>query len=201
MDIQKEMRETISKNLIFYRKKCGLTQAQLADKVGYTDKSISKWERGESVPDVFILKELANIFGIKVSALLDEDAAKAPRNFVYTKRKSVLFLYAFVAVYAIAVLLYATFSMIFPDENRIYLAFIYALPIACIVLLIMNHTWKVPVLSLILRSIVLWSAIISIFLTFHTFLDVEKDYYLIFIAIPLQTLFILWYFRTKKELK
>ena len=66
MDIQKEMRETISKNIIFYRKKCGLTQAQLADKVGYTDKSISKWERGESVPDVFILKELANIFGIKV---------------------------------------------------------------------------------------------------------------------------------------
>ena len=201
MDIQKEMRETISKNIIFYRKKCGLTQAQLADKVGYTDKSISKWERGESVPDVFILKELANIFGIKVSALLDEDAAKSPRNFVYTKRKSVLFLYAFVAVYAIAVLLYATFSMIFPDENRLYLIFIYALPVASIVLLIMNHTWKVPVLSLILRSIVLWSAVASLFFSFHSFWLIPKDYYLFFVAVPVQALFILWYFRNKKELK
>ena len=63
--------------------------------IKYFDKSISKWERGDSVPDVFVLKELANIFGIKVSALLDEDAAKSPRNFVYTKRKSILFLYAF----------------------------------------------------------------------------------------------------------
>ena len=201
MDIQKEMRDTISKNIIFYRKKCGLTQAQLADKVGYTDKSISKWERGDSVPDVFVLKELANIFGIKVSALLDEDAAKSPRNFVYTKRKSILFLYAFVVVYAIAMLGYVTLSMIFPEENKLYLIFIYALPIATSVLLIMNQTWKVPVLSLILKSVILWSVVLSLFVSFHSFWLISKDYYLFFGAIPLQALFILWYFRHKKVLK
>ena len=125
MDIQKEMRETISKNLIFYRKKNGLTQAQLAEKLGYTDKAISKWERGEGVPDVFILKDLANIFGIQVSTLLDEQEAKSPKNIVYTKRKSVLFMWSFVLVYAIATLAYVVLSMIFPHENRLYLLFIY----------------------------------------------------------------------------
>ena len=126
MDIQKEIRATISKNLIFYRKKSGLTQLQLAEKLGYTDKAISKWERGEGVPDVYILKEMANIFGISVSVLLDEDNAKSAKTFIYTKRKSVLFMYAIALVMAIATITYVTFSMIFPRADWFYLMFIYA---------------------------------------------------------------------------
>ena len=155
MDIQKEIRATISKNLIFYRKKSGLTQAQLAEKLGYTDKAISKWERGEGVPDVYILKDLANIFGVSVSVLLDEENAKSPKNILYTKRKSVLFAWAFMLVYAIATLTYVVFSMIFPNEYRFYLIFIYALPVASLVICILNRIWKVPLLSLIFQSILI----------------------------------------------
>lgn len=198
MDIQKEMRDTISKNLIYYRKKCGLTQAQLAEKLGYTDKAISKWERGEGVPDVFILKDLANIFGIQVSTLLDEEI-KSPKNIVYTKRKSVLFMWSVALVYAIATGLYVILSMIFPHENRLYLLFIYAIPSSAIVMLGLNKVWKIPVFSLICQTIVIWTSILSLYLTFHNLLNILKDYYLFFAGIPLQALIILWYFKDKKE--
>lgn len=60
----------ISKNIIKYRKKMGLTQLELAEKLNYSDKTLSKWERGESMPDIVTLKQLADIFMISVDVLI-----------------------------------------------------------------------------------------------------------------------------------
>ena len=49
----------LADNIVYYRKKMALTQLELADKLNYSDKSISKWERGEGVPDIFVIKELS----------------------------------------------------------------------------------------------------------------------------------------------
>ena len=57
MDEQK-LKSQIGANLSAYRKRAGMTQAGLAEKLNYSDKAISKWERGESVPDVLILCQL-----------------------------------------------------------------------------------------------------------------------------------------------
>ena len=64
--------KTISENLVLYRKLHGMTQAELADAIGYSDKSVSKWERGEGTPDIFLLRLLAEIYGIKVSELVGQ---------------------------------------------------------------------------------------------------------------------------------
>ena len=74
MDGEK-LKYLIGKNIAAHRKRCGLTQAGLADKLNYSDKAVSKWERGESVPDVLTLVQLAEQFGITVNDLLtDPDA-------------------------------------------------------------------------------------------------------------------------------
>ena len=52
------------------RKRANLTQLQLADKLGITDKAISKWERGITMPDTSIMLELCDILGISVNELL-----------------------------------------------------------------------------------------------------------------------------------
>ncbi len=52
------------------RKKANLTQMQLAEKLGITDKAISKWERGVAMPDTSIMLELCDILGISVNELL-----------------------------------------------------------------------------------------------------------------------------------
>ena len=61
-----------SKNLIKLRKSINYTQADLAKKLNYSDKAISKWERSESMPDIYMLKEMADFFGVTIDFLLAE---------------------------------------------------------------------------------------------------------------------------------
>lgn len=62
--------EKIGKFIASCRKDAGLTQASLAEKLGITDRAVSKWENGKSMPDVSIMKELCVILGINVNELL-----------------------------------------------------------------------------------------------------------------------------------
>lgn len=71
---EQEFRKTLAENLIKYRKLNGLTQAELADCICYSDKSVSKWERGEGVPDIFVLLTLSGLYGIKIGELVGQDA-------------------------------------------------------------------------------------------------------------------------------
>ena len=68
-----DIKKTISKNLIYYRTQAKLTQFELAQKLNYSDKSISKWERGAGIPDIVILKQLADLYNIKVDDFLKEN--------------------------------------------------------------------------------------------------------------------------------
>ena len=74
MEIEK-LKTQIGANIAAYRKRAGMTQMGLAEKLNYSDKAISKWERGESVPDVLILAQLAEQFGITVNDLLEDPNA------------------------------------------------------------------------------------------------------------------------------
>lgn len=62
--------ERLAGNLIRLRKEAGLTQAELAEKLGYSNKSVSKWERGDGCPDVFTLMKIADIYGVTVDEML-----------------------------------------------------------------------------------------------------------------------------------
>ena len=64
-----DMKTIIAKNIIRLRKNANLTQAELAEKLSYTDKAVSKWERGESIPDVIVMKQLADLFQVRVDDL------------------------------------------------------------------------------------------------------------------------------------
>ena len=65
-----KLKKQIGINIATYRKRSGMTQAGLAEKLNYSDKAVSKWERGESVPDVLILCQLAEVFQITVNELV-----------------------------------------------------------------------------------------------------------------------------------
>ncbi|MBQ6065440.1 MAG: helix-turn-helix transcriptional regulator [Clostridia bacterium] len=69
---EQEFRSRLTANLIKYRKLNGLTQLELADCLNYSDKSVSKWERGDGMPDVFVLARIALLYGISVSELIGE---------------------------------------------------------------------------------------------------------------------------------
>ena len=87
-----ELKDIIAQNIIELRKQNKLTQAELAEKLNYTDKAISKWERGESIPEISTLKRIAEIFNCTVDVLLTENATKElkkyalPRNIIINQR-------------------------------------------------------------------------------------------------------------------
>ena len=65
------MEQTLGKRIVHHRKRLGLTQDQLAEKLGVTAQAVSKWENDQSCPDIATLPKLAQIFGITVDELLD----------------------------------------------------------------------------------------------------------------------------------
>ena len=62
--------ETIGKFIATCRKEKGLTQAQLAEKLNITNRAVSKWETGKSIPDAAIMLDLCKILGISVNERL-----------------------------------------------------------------------------------------------------------------------------------
>ncbi|MBE5886647.1 MAG: helix-turn-helix transcriptional regulator [Lachnospiraceae bacterium] len=62
--------EKIGKFIASCRKECGYTQASLGEKLGITDRAVSKWETGKSMPDASIMLELCNLLNISVNELL-----------------------------------------------------------------------------------------------------------------------------------
>ena len=67
-----ELKNIIAKNIQECRNACGLTQLELAEKLNYSDKAVSKWERGESLPDISVLKKMSEIFGVSLDYLTEE---------------------------------------------------------------------------------------------------------------------------------
>ena len=76
-----ELKLVSASNIIRLRNEAGITQAELGARLNYSDKTVSKWERGEAIPDAYVLKQLAEIFGVTVDYLLSShDAWEAPTD-------------------------------------------------------------------------------------------------------------------------
>ena len=201
MESENKQQELLAKNLVYYRKASGLTQLELAEKFNYSDKSISKWERGEGFPDVFVLKSLADFYGINVDDFYSEEHKKITVKHSQ-KRKQI-----FIRLLSIGIGILVTFLTFFlldtllPNDVAFkpWLVFIYGLLVVSIVWLVWEFIYHKRFVRMLATSAVIWTAALSIYLTF--FVMMEKNLYLIFIvAIPLQILEVLWFlFRNKKN--
>ena len=201
MENENKQQELLAKNLVYYRKASGLTQLELAEKFNYSDKSISKWERGEGFPDVFVLKSLADFYGINVDDFYSEEHKKVAVKHSQ-KRKQI-----FIRLLSIGIGLLVTFLTFFlldtllPNDVAFkpWLVFIYGLLVVSIIWLVWEFIYHKRFIRMLATSAVIWTAALSIHLTFYVIM--AKNLWLIFIvAIPLQILEILWFlFRNKKN--
>mgnify|MGYP001281113684 CR=1 FL=1 len=186
--MEEDIKQIIANNIIELRKKMSLTQAELADNLGYTDKAISKWERAESIPDVVTLKQLADLFGVTLNYLVEEEHTKSqgevPRR---TKNnRLIISLLAAAAVWFVATVLFVYLQ--FFGAGNVWLVFAGAVPISMIVLLVFNSIWGKKSLNFVIISVLVWSA-----LTFTYLMLLPYNLFLIFvIGIPIQVLIILW---------
>ena len=184
MDDEK-LKKQIGANIASYRKRSSMTQVGLADKLNYSDKAVSKWERGESVPDVLTMVQLAKLFDISVNDLLvdpnelPENPGKieqAMGNVVEKtlKRKadkpSILKL-AMLFVWFVALALVVLLS--FFDVKNTWIAFVYAIPTDGIVQLCLRCAWKDFRWNRYLISLIMWGGLLCIFATIIAFVDMS----------------------------
>lgn len=191
-----ELKTVIAENIQSLRRDAGMTQAALADKLNYTDKAVSKWERGESVPDVAVLRDIADLFGVTVDYLLRKDHTAAAEPVPIHSKKRKLSNYASITCMSILLVwLLATFAFVLidiinPASGSHWLAFIYAVPVSMIVWLIFNSIWFCRRRNFLIISLLMWTTLASFYLTLLPF---NANLWQIFgLGVPGQAIIFLW---------
>ena len=178
MDADK-LKLQIGSNIAAYRKRTGLTQAGLAEKINYSDKAVSKWERGESMPDVTTLMQLADQFEITVNDLLVDpnelpgnpgklEKAMTQVSEKALKRKAdkgIILSLSSLLVWFVALLVYVLLSSFDIGERWNWIFFFYAIPANCIVLLSLRSAWHDFRWNRMLISGIVWGSLLSIYVT------------------------------------
>lgn len=198
-----ELKKVIAKNLVRFRVSAGLTQSELAQKINYSDKSVSKWERSEGTPDIFVLNELAELYGVGVGDfLLSGDECPVPsgaETLKLKKRKRVLInLLSVGLVWLTAATVYFLLGVILGLANvhahGLWLAFLYAVPVSGIVQTVFSALWWNTLSSLISSSVIIWGTVVSVYVTFSEFgANLQGSANIFLIAAVLQVLAVLWF--------
>ena len=203
MDTEK-IKLFIGKNIAAYRKRSGLTQAGLADKLNYSDKAVSKWERGESTPDIITLAQLAEQFGVTVNELIQDPnalpehtgAVQQAMGRVVEKTlkrkadKNIILGLSSILVWFVALLLYVVLSGL--EFHNSWLAFFYAIPANGIVLLSLRSAWQDFRWNRALISTIMWGALLSIYTTLIVLADINF-WKMFLLGIPGQIAISLWF--------
>ncbi len=191
--MEENFKEIVANNLILYRKERKLTQAELAEKLNYSDKSISKWERGDALPDLEIMKRLADIYGIKVDDFFAQKDNKKIKKSDINLKHLLISILSSLLVWLVSTICFVCFHMFLPSYTRAWLVFVYAIPITCIVALVFSCIWGKKYITAIICSLLVWTLLTSIYLS----LNVDKIWTIFLIAIPIQISIILWFFLKK----
>ena len=198
---EEKLRENIAKNITELRKASEITQAELAEKLNYSDKSVSKWERGDGVPDVIVLNKIAELFGVTFNDLVSDEKPKLPRKKPHLTNRIIIPLLSVGLVFLIASIAFFILRLL-DIWDKSWLLFVYAVPISLIVMLVFSELWWVLTARLLTLSGLIWSFFICIRLTVAN----EAINYIFIIAAILQVITVLWFvmryrskFRKKQE--
>lgn len=208
-EVNPDVKTIISQNIIKYRKQLGMTQLELAEKLNYSDKTLSKWERGESIPDIVTLKQLADIFNVSVDVLIGDENAKIGFTLPQKERKKLskrnitsISLLSIGIVWLLATVVFVTLNVIDYDfSNSVikpWICFIYAIPVSMIILLVFSCIWGNKFYQFVTTSALLWTLAVSLHLSLRMFEGIALIY---IIPIPLQVMAFIFFIILKKRKK
>ena len=170
-----DLKQIISHNIVMLRKDLGMTQIELAEKLNYSDKAISKWERGESIPDVTVLKAIADIFGVTVDYLLrdgheneEKDPDRKHRDDIVraeiARNHKMITAISVISVFIIASIIFIILNLT-TNGTAHYLSLIYSPTVGTIVWLVFNSIWHNRRFNFVIISIMMWTVLFAIHMT------------------------------------
>ncbi|MBR1868290.1 MAG: helix-turn-helix transcriptional regulator [Clostridia bacterium] len=165
-----DLKIIFAQNLIALRKRDKLTQAELAEKINYSDKAVSKWERGESIPDVAVLKSIGDHFGVTIDFLItqrnDSEAIKEQSAYarsVKKKNKVLISIIPTIAILLVATIAFVCVYPVAPDWKTAIYCFVFPLPLCAMLEFIFSAIWGKKVITFIFVSLFLWLLILDVF--------------------------------------
>ena len=168
-----DIKSIVAANIAELRQKNNMTQMELAEKLNYSDKAISKWERGESTPDVSVLVQIAALFEVSLDYLVQSEHPKTERGETSQKgsrynRKAIAYISESVG-WIVAVFAFIITTLILNRITFQYLYFVYALPVVLIVKLVFNSVWFDSRRNYYIISLLMWSLLATVHITFLYF--------------------------------
>ncbi|MGI5849576.1 MAG: helix-turn-helix domain-containing protein [Christensenellales bacterium] len=189
-----DLKTVIATNITYLRKSMNWTQIELAQKINYSDKAVSKWERAESIPDIIVIKEIADLFNVSVNCLLEAKHIEneggvgiIPKQI--KRNHLIIALLSASLVFLIATIVFV-FSELFQIQlnKPMWMVYMYALPVAFIVLLVFNTIWGKRIVNFAIITLLVWSILMAIYLSFH----VSNIWLIFIIGIPAQIIILLF---------
>ena len=196
---QKLFKDVVAQNIYYLRTKNHMTQFELGERLNYSDKAISKWERGDAVPDAFVLKKIADLFEVTVDYILvphsEQDQKRDTKSIKHVK--NIIAMIAAIIVFTIALAIFVIIALCTDGELYLWQIFIYAIPVVATVELIFASIWSRKMYKIFLSvSLLLWGIILTVY-----FAIADYSMWLLFIlGIPIQ-LIILFAFGIKISIK
>ncbi len=182
-----ELKLRVGSNIAALRKQNHMTQAELAERLNYSDKAVSKWERGESMPDVMTLMLMAEQFGTDMNALVyDREQQPAPPELpapepipepqpekkqplrqklnqsVNLKDKGTIQTLSSVLVWVVALFIYLVLDSF--QVRHSWMTFVLGVIANAIVLLSLRSVWRMYGINRILVSVIMWGTLIFFYL-------------------------------------
>ncbi len=189
---------TVGKNIMRLRRMANMTQLDLAEKLNYSDKSISKWEQGNGMPDVRILVRLAELFNVSLDDLVRDHPEKqiVPKKTKLIRR--IIIIACSVGLCGlVATVLYVLLGIFVPAiQKDLWLAFLYAVPVSSIVVLVFSSIWNYRAARVVSLSVLIWTLLACVYLTAFLCGYRENMWLLFLIGVPLQILtlfFFVWW--------
>ncbi len=199
------IKSIVAKNISELRQEKKMTQSDLAVQLNYSDKAVSKWERGESLPDVTVLKKIADLFGVSLDYLVEAEhpvaepavesadpgeAQAVPEHDTGLRTHAVITAISILLVWLVATLIYFLLDMLLAHAAVCSVVFVYAVPVSMIVWLVFNAIWFDRRRNYMIISFLMWSVLLSIFLSLLPFsVNIWRVFLL---GIPGQVIIWLW---------
>lgn len=200
-DEQDKLAVTVGKNLTRLRKMANMTQLDLAEKLNYSDKSVSKWEQGNGIPDIRILVQLSELFGVSLDDLVREQpGAIMPKKARFLRRMIILSCSVGLC-WLVAVVCFVLCRIFAPSISDAWLAFLYAVPVSAVVVVVFSSIWRYKWTRFVSISVLIWTVLACCYLTVLAAAGYHAEVWLIFlIGVPLQLLaffFFAWWKRPR----
>ena len=188
--IEENIKKHFAKNLSSYRRQSGMTQLELAERLNYSDKSISKWERGDGLPDLFVAATIADMLGVSLNDLISE---REPKRILHRRNKLIITGLSIGLVWLVASILFFIFQLALPSFAA-WMFFAYAVPASAVVCIVFTCVWWKKIYRFLSVSALIWSLANCVMISF----PIPRMNLIFMLAAMLQILAVLWFLLKKR---